>query len=59
MDERQEQFAALAQPSVKAMGLSPPKVAARLFVAMTMEAALMELEAGLASPARVGRCGRS
>lgn len=46
MDERQEQFAVLAQPSVKAMGLTPPKVAARLFVAMTMEAALIELEAG-------------
>jgi AcrR family transcriptional regulator len=46
MDERQEQFAVLAQPSVKAMGLTPGKVAARLFVAMTMEAALIELEAG-------------
>lgn len=46
MEQRQEQFAVLAQPSVKAMGLSSPKVAARLFVAMTMEATLIELEAG-------------
>jgi hypothetical protein len=46
MDERQEQFSVLAQPSVKAMGLTSPKVAARLIVAMTMEAALIELEAG-------------
>ncbi len=46
MEQRQEQFAVLAQPSVKAMGLAPPTVAARLIVAMTMEAALIELEAG-------------
>ncbi len=50
MEERQEQFAVLAQPSVKAMGLTPPKVAARLVVAMTMEAALIELEAGARVP---------
>jgi TetR/AcrR family transcriptional regulator, transcriptional repressor for nem operon len=46
MEQREEQFATLAQPSLAAMGMTPPDISARLFVAMTSEAALIELEAG-------------
>jgi TetR/AcrR family transcriptional regulator, transcriptional repressor for nem operon len=46
MEEREEHFAALARPSLKATGLSSPTVSARLFVAMISEAALIEMEAG-------------
>lgn len=50
MRQREEMFAQLAQPSLKAMGISPAPIAARLFVAMTSEAALIELEAGRKVP---------
>ncbi len=46
MEQREEMFARLAQPSVRAMGMSSASIAARLFVAMTSEAALIEMEAG-------------
>ncbi len=46
MEQREEIFAQLAQPSLRAMGMASPGVSARLFVAMTSEAALIEMEAG-------------
>jgi TetR/AcrR family transcriptional repressor of nem operon len=46
MHQREELFAALAQPSLAAMGMTPAPIAARLFIAMTSEAALIEMEAG-------------
>lgn len=46
VEAREERFAALAQPSLKAMGAPSPAVSARLFVAMTSEVALIEMEAG-------------
>ena len=49
--ERERLFARLAAPSLQAMGWRDPDVAARLFVAMTSEAALAELEAGRRLPA--------
>jgi TetR/AcrR family transcriptional regulator, transcriptional repressor for nem operon len=51
MVERERLFARLAEPSLKAMGWREPEIAARLLVAMTSEAALMELEAGKRLPA--------
>ena len=51
MAEREQLFARLAAPSLQAMGWREPEVAARLFVAMTSEAALLELEAGRRLPA--------
>jgi TetR/AcrR family transcriptional repressor of nem operon len=50
MAQRAELFALLAQPSLQAMGMTPAPIAARLFVAMTSEAALIELEAGQEVP---------
>jgi len=50
MREREEMFSLLAQPSLKAMGVASAPIAARLFVAMTSEAALIELEAGRRVP---------
>lgn len=46
MEQREEIFSQLAQPSLRAMGMADPPVSARLFVAMTSEAALIEMEAG-------------
>lgn len=46
MQQREELFAKLAQPSLAAMGMTPAPIAARMFVAMTSEAALIEMEAG-------------
>ena len=46
MEQREELFATLAQPSLAAMGMTPAPIVARLFVAMTSETALIELEAG-------------
>jgi TetR/AcrR family transcriptional repressor of nem operon len=46
VEQREELFARLAEPSLAAMGLGDPGIAARLFVAMTSEAALIELQAG-------------
>lgn len=51
MADRERLFARLAAPSLAAMGWPEPDVAARLFVAMTSEAALAELEAGRRLPA--------
>jgi TetR/AcrR family transcriptional regulator, transcriptional repressor for nem operon len=51
MEQREESFALLAQPSLQAMGMTPPAIAARLLVAMTSEAALIEMEAGHEVPA--------
>jgi hypothetical protein len=45
-EQREEIFAQLAQASLRAMGMTSPSVSARLFVAMTSEAALIEMEAG-------------
>jgi AcrR family transcriptional regulator len=50
MQQREELFAVLAQPSLAAMGITPAPIAARLFVAMTSEAALIEMEAGRRVP---------
>jgi TetR/AcrR family transcriptional regulator, transcriptional repressor for nem operon len=50
MEEREQLFARLAQPSLVAMGMKPAAPAARLFVAMISEAALIELEAGRRVP---------
>lgn len=44
--EREDLFVTLARPSLEAMGLKPATAAARLFVALTAEAALIEMEAG-------------
>ncbi|HTA13883.1 MAG TPA: TetR/AcrR family transcriptional regulator [Solirubrobacteraceae bacterium] len=46
MEQREELFSKLAQPSLAAMGMRPAPIAARLFVAMTSEAALIEMQAG-------------
>lgn len=46
MEQREELFAQLAQPSLRAMGIKPAPIAARLIVAMTSEAAVIEMEAG-------------
>lgn len=46
MEEREGRFAALARPSLEAMGVPSPAVTARLVVVMTSEAALIEMEAG-------------
>ncbi|HEY4778482.1 MAG TPA: TetR/AcrR family transcriptional regulator [Solirubrobacterales bacterium] len=51
MREREEMFSLLARPSLRAMGVASAPIAARLFVAMTSEAALIELEAGRRVPA--------
>jgi AcrR family transcriptional regulator len=50
MRKREEMFALLARPSLAAMGIAPAPIAARLLVAMTSEAALIELEAGRGVP---------
>jgi TetR/AcrR family transcriptional repressor of nem operon len=46
MRQREEMFAKLAQPSLQAIGITPAPIAARLIVAMTSEAAVIEMEAG-------------
>jgi TetR/AcrR family transcriptional repressor of nem operon len=51
MEEREEIAVRLAEANLKAMGVSSPRDAARLVVAMTSEAALIELEAGRRMPA--------
>lgn len=51
MEEREELFASLAEPNYRAMGVPSPRVAARLVVAATSEAAMIELEAGRKVPA--------
>jgi TetR/AcrR family transcriptional repressor of nem operon len=46
MEERHDMFARMAEPSFRAVGVSGAAVGARMFVALTSEAALVELEAG-------------
>lgn len=50
MQERETLFAHLAEPSMRAMGMLPARVTARLVVALTSEAALIEMEAGQRVP---------
>jgi AcrR family transcriptional regulator len=50
MEEREAMFARLAEPSVRAIGMTPAPVTARLFVALTSEAAMIEMEAGRKVP---------
>ncbi|HEY2631599.1 MAG TPA: TetR/AcrR family transcriptional regulator [Solirubrobacteraceae bacterium] len=45
MEQREALFVRLAEPSMRAMGMGPAKVTARLVVALTSEAALIEMEA--------------
>jgi hypothetical protein len=51
MQDRVALLAKTAEPSVKALGLTPTKISSRLLVALTSEAALIELEAGRKVPA--------
>lgn len=46
IDSREELFARLAEPSLRAIGLTPTVITARLVVALTSETALIEMEAG-------------
>ncbi len=46
MEEREDHFAALARPSLKAAGAASPTISARLFVAMASEVAMIEAEKG-------------
>jgi TetR/AcrR family transcriptional regulator, transcriptional repressor for nem operon len=46
MEDREALFARLAEPSMRAIGMSPAPIAARLVVALISEAALIEMEAG-------------
>ena len=46
MEEREAEFARLAELNLRAMGARSPRVAARLVVAVGAETALLELEAG-------------
>lgn len=46
MEDREALFAKLAQPSMRAIGMTPAHISARLIVALTSEAALIEMEAG-------------
>jgi TetR/AcrR family transcriptional repressor of nem operon len=50
MRNRQDMFANLSEPSIKAIGLTPTKVVARLFVSMIQEAAMIEMDAGRRVP---------
>ncbi len=50
VEQREALFAKLAEPSLAAMGLEDPPMVARLFVAMTSEAALLELQAAAPAP---------
>jgi TetR/AcrR family transcriptional regulator, transcriptional repressor for nem operon len=45
MEDREALFAKLAQPSMRAIGMTPAHISARLVVALTSEAALIEMEA--------------
>ena len=46
MQDREALFARLAEPSMRALGMTPARISARLIVALTSEAALIEMEAG-------------
>jgi TetR/AcrR family transcriptional repressor of nem operon len=51
MEDRQELFAKLAAADLRAIGVANPDVTARMIVAMTSEASLIELRAGRRTPA--------
>ena len=51
MEDRQEMFAKLAEGDLTSIGVASPGVTARMIVAMTSEAALIELRAGRRVPA--------
>jgi TetR/AcrR family transcriptional repressor of nem operon len=46
MEDREALFARLAEPSMRAIGMTSAPIAARLVVALISEAALIEMEAG-------------
>ena len=50
MKDREALFTQLAEPSVQAMGMTPAHMSARLIVALTSEAALIEMETGHKEP---------
>jgi TetR/AcrR family transcriptional regulator, transcriptional repressor for nem operon len=50
IEDREALFARLAGPSMRALGMTPAPTAARLVVALTSEAALIEMEAGRRVP---------
>jgi TetR/AcrR family transcriptional regulator, transcriptional repressor for nem operon len=50
MEDREAAFARLAEPSMRAIGITPARISARLIVALTSEAALIEMEAGRKVP---------
>jgi AcrR family transcriptional regulator len=50
MEEREALFARLAEPNMRAMGMGPARITSRLIVALTSEAALIEMEAGRRVP---------
>jgi AcrR family transcriptional regulator len=50
MEDREALFARLAEPSMRAIGMTPAHVSARLIVALISEAALIEMEAGRKVP---------
>ena len=51
MEDRQAMFAKLAAGDLKAIGVASPDVTARMVVAMTSEASLIELRSGRRNPA--------
>jgi AcrR family transcriptional regulator len=48
--DREALFAQLAEPSMRAIGMTPARISARLVVALTSEAALIEMEAARKVP---------
>jgi AcrR family transcriptional regulator len=50
MEDREALFAQLAEPSMRVIGMTPARISARLIVALTSEAALIEMEAGRKVP---------
>jgi AcrR family transcriptional regulator len=51
MEDRQEMFSRLSEPSLRSIGLRPAPVVARLFVSLTQEVAMIECETGRRVPA--------
>lgn len=51
MADRVAELQELVEPSVRVLGLTPARISARLIMALTSEAALIELEAGQRVPA--------
>jgi AcrR family transcriptional regulator len=50
MKDREALFARLAEPSMRAIGMTPAHISARLIVALISEAALIEMETGRKVP---------